>query len=48
MNIGDQSVNVVVATTGLSNEQAAQINEIVISEAETTAAAVKIVEIKTE
>lgn len=48
VHIGDDSVNVVVATQGLSNEQAAQINEIVLSEAKTTAAAVKIVEIKTE
>ncbi len=48
VHIGEDSVNVVVATQGLSNEQAAQINEIVISEADASAAAVKIVEIKTE
>ncbi len=48
VHIGSDSVNVVVATQGLSNEQAAQINEIVISEADASAAAVKIVEIKTE
>ncbi len=48
VHVGDDSVNVIVATQGLSNEQAAQINEIVISESEASAAAVKIVEIKTE
>ncbi len=46
--ITDESVNVVVATEGLSTEQAAQINEIVISESGKVASAVKIVEIKTE
>ncbi len=46
--IGDDSVNVVVATSGLSSEQAAQINEIVISESGREASAIKIVEIKTE
>lgn len=46
--IGDDSVNVIVATEGLSAEQAAQINEIVIAESGKTASAVKIVEIKTE
>ncbi len=44
--INDQSVNVVVATSGLSAEQAAQINEIVISESGKAASAIKIVEIK--
>ncbi|MBQ8894245.1 MAG: SpoIIIAH-like family protein [Clostridia bacterium] len=46
--IGDDAVNVVVATSGLSAEQAAQINEIVISESGREASAIKIVEIKTE
>lgn len=46
--IGDDAVNVVVATEGLSSEQAAQINEIVIAESGREASAVKIVEIKTE
>lgn len=46
--ISDDSVNVVVATTGLSTEQAAQINEIVISESGKESSQVKIVEIKTE
>ncbi len=46
--ISDSSVNVVVATEGLSTEQAAQINEIVIAETGKEASSVKIVEIKTE
>ncbi len=46
--ISDEAVNVVVASSGLSSEQAAQINEIVISESGHDAAAIKIVEIKTE
>lgn len=46
--ITDESVNVVVATQGLNTAQAAQINEIVISETGKVASAVKIVEIKTE
>ncbi|PWM38716.1 MAG: hypothetical protein DBX52_06500 [Clostridiales bacterium] len=46
--ISDEAVNVIVATTGLTSEQAAQINEIVISESGKEAAAIKIVEIKTE
>lgn len=46
--IGDDAVNVVVASTGLDAEQAAQINEIVISESGREASAIKIVEIKTE
>lgn len=45
--ITDESVNVVVATQGLTPEQAAQIHEIVISESGKVASAVKIVEIKT-
>lgn len=45
--ISDDAVNVVVATTGLSTEQAAQINEIVISESGREASQIKIVEIKT-
>ena len=44
--ITDEAVNVVVATQGLSTEQAAQIHEIVISESGMVASAVKIVEIK--
>ncbi len=44
--IGEDSVNVIVATEGLSEEQAAQINEIVIAETGKDASAVKIVEIK--
>jgi stage III sporulation protein AH len=43
----DEAVNVVVATTGLNESQAAQINEIVISESGRTASQIKIVEIKT-
>ncbi len=46
--IGEETVNVVVATEGLSEEQAAQINEIVISESGRGASSVKIVEIKTK
>lgn len=46
--IGDESVNVIVATAGLTAEEAAQINEIVISESGREASAVKIVEIKTK
>ena len=46
--VSDDSVNVVVATEGLTVEQAAQINEIVISETGKAASAIKIVEIKTE
>ncbi len=46
--ISDDAVNVVVASAGLSSEQAAQINEIVISESGKEASSVKIVEIKTE
>ncbi len=46
--IGDDSVNVVVATNGLTTETAAQINEIVIAETGKGASAVKIVEIKGE
>ncbi len=46
--IGDESINVVVATAGLDEAQAAQINEIVISESGRDASAIKIVEIKTE
>lgn len=46
--IGEETVNVVVATEGLSEEQAAQINEIVIAESGRGASAIKIVEIKTE
>lgn len=46
--ISDDAVNVVVASVGLSSEQAAQINEIVISESGRDASSVKIVEIKTE
>ncbi len=46
--IGDDAVNVVVATGGLAAEEAAQINEIVISESGYEASAIKIVEIKTE
>ncbi len=46
--IGDDAVNVMVATNGLTAEQAAQINEIVISESGKEAAAIKIVEIKSE
>ena len=46
--IGDESVNVIVATSGLTTESAAQINEIVIAETGRDASAVKIVEIKTE
>lgn len=46
--IGEGSVNVVVATQGLTAEQAAQINELVISESGKEASAIKIVEIKTE
>ncbi len=45
--ISEGAVNVVVATSGLTAEQAAQINEIVISESGREASAVKIVEIKT-
>lgn len=45
--IGEDTVNVIVATSGLSLEQAAQINEIVISETDANASAIKIVEIKT-
>ena len=45
--ITDEAVNVVVATEGLSTEQAAQIHEIVITESGMVASAVKIVEIKT-
>jgi stage III sporulation protein AH len=45
--ISDESVNVVVASKGLSQEQAAQINEIVIAETKRDASAIKIVEIKT-
>ena len=44
--IGEESVNVVVATEGLSEEQAAQINEIVIAESGRGASSIKIVEIK--
>ena len=46
--VSDETVNVVVATSGLDEAQAAQINEIVISETGRDASAVKIVEIKTE
>ncbi len=46
--ISDGSVNVVVATEGLTTEQAAQINEIVIAESGKDASQIKIVEIKTE
>lgn len=46
--IGEETVNVVVATEGLSEEQAAQINEIVIAESGRGASSIKIVEIKTE
>ena len=46
--IGDDAVNVIVASSGLSTEQAAQINEIVISESGREASSIKIVEIKTE
>jgi stage III sporulation protein AH len=46
--IGDESVNVIVATNGLTNESAAQINDIVIAESGMDASAIKIVEIKTE
>lgn len=46
--IGEDTVNVVVATEGLTEEQAAQINEIVISESGQGASSVKIVEIKTK
>ena len=46
--ISEDTVNVVVATTGLSTEQAAQINEIVIAESGKDASKVKIVEIKSE
>ncbi len=46
--IGNDNVNVVVATEGLSTEQAAQINEIVIAESGKEASQVKIVEIKTK
>lgn len=46
--ITDEAVNVVVATQGLSTEEAAQIHEIVISESGKVASAIKIVEIKTE
>ncbi len=45
--IGEDAVNVIVATTGLTAEQAAQINEIVISESGMEASKIKIVEIKT-
>ncbi len=45
--MGDDAVNVIVATGGLSAEQAAQINEIAISESGKDASAIKIVEIKT-
>ncbi|MBQ4052223.1 MAG: SpoIIIAH-like family protein [Clostridia bacterium] len=46
--ISEGTVNVVVATEGLTNEQAAQINEIVIAESGKEASQIKIVEIKTE
>ena len=46
--ITEESVNVVVATPGLTPEQAAQINEVVMAESGRAASAVKIVEIKTE
>ena len=46
--IGDDAVNVVVASSGLDAEQAAQINEIVISESGREASKIKIVEIKAE
>lgn len=46
--IGDEAVNVVVATNGLDEAQAAQINELVISETGRDASCIKIVEIKTE
>ena len=46
--IGDDAVNVVVASSGLDAEQAAQINESVISESGREASKVKIVEIKAE
>lgn len=46
--ITDETVNVVVATPGLSPEQAAQINELVMAESGKAASAVKIMEIKTE
>ena len=46
--VGDESVNVIVATEGLTTESAAQINEIVIAETGRDASAVKIVEIKSE
>lgn len=45
--IGEETVNVVVATKGLTEEQAAQINEIVIAESGQGASSIKIVEIKT-
>lgn len=45
--MGNDAVNVVVATAGLTDQEAAQINEIVISESGREASAVKIVEIKT-
>ncbi len=45
--ISEDAVNVVVATAGLTTEQAAQINEIVISESGKDASKIKIVEIKT-
>ncbi len=46
--ISDENVNVVVASAGLDEAQAAQINEIVISESGRDASGIKIVEIKTE
>ena len=46
--IGDDTVNVIVATNGLTTEQAAQINEIVIAESGRGASSIKIVEIKSK
>lgn len=46
--IGEDTVNVIVATNGLTTEQAAQINEIVIAESGRGASSIKIVEIKSK
>ena len=45
--IDEDVANIVVETNGLTNEQAAQINEIVIAESGIEASGIKIVEIKT-
>jgi hypothetical protein len=46
--ISSDSVNVVVSTSGLTAEQAAQIKEIVVSQTDVSPSGIKIVEIKSE